>query len=118
MDAGTSLLPTKAVSIIEEVLRRSGLSQAELARRAGIQRSVLNAYLRGHRKPGADALVRLCRAAGFELRPTPVSSPVDSERAERLLIQVLELSEALPFHRREKLEYPHLPVVTAQQKDR
>ncbi len=108
MDTEASLMPTKTTRLIDAILLRSGHSQAELARRAGIPRSVLNAYLRGHRQPGVDALVRLCAAGGFELRLTPHSAPVNPKRAGRLLTQVLELAEALPFRRSEKLEYPRL----------
>jgi len=96
-------------SLIDEIHRRSGLSQAELARRAGVPRSVLNVYLRGRREPGADALLRIAAAAGLDLRPTPRRSPVDPEQASRRLVQVLELAEALPYRPREKLDYPRLP---------
>jgi len=91
------------------MVRESGLSQAELARRAGIPRSVLNVYLRGRREPGADALVRLAAAAGFDLEPRRRKPPVDPERAGRILVQVLELAEALPF--RPRSEIPHRPIV-------
>ena len=62
-------------SLVEEIRKHSGLSQAELARRAGLPRSVLNVYLHGRREPGADALLRIAAAAGFDLRPTPRRSP-------------------------------------------
>ena len=92
-----------------EILRRSGFSQAELARRAGMPRSVVNAYVRGKREPGADALGRLAAAGGLELRLAPRKPPVDVDRASRILVQVLELAEALPFRPRPELAYPHLP---------
>jgi transcriptional regulator with XRE-family HTH domain len=92
----------------KEILARSGLSQAELARRVGMPRSVVNAYVRGKREPGADALARLAAAGGLELTLTPRRSPVDVERASKILVQVLELAEALPFRPRPELAYPHL----------
>jgi transcriptional regulator with XRE-family HTH domain len=92
-----------------EILSRSGLSQAELARRAGMPRSVVNAYLHGKRQPGADALARLATAGGLELTLTPRRPPVDAERASKILVQVLELAEALPFRPRAELGYPRLP---------
>jgi transcriptional regulator with XRE-family HTH domain len=95
--------------LASEILSRSGLSQAELARRAGMPRSVVNAYVRGKREPGADALARLAAAAGFELSLAPRRPPVDVERASRILVQVLELAEALPFRPRPELGYPRLP---------
>ena len=95
---------------MERILRDSDLSQAELARRAGLPRSVLNAYLRGHREPGADALARIAAAAGFELDLSRRHPPVDPKRAGRILTQVLELAEALPFRPRPDLDYPNLSV--------
>jgi transcriptional regulator with XRE-family HTH domain len=85
------------------------MSQAELARRAGVPRSVINTYLHGHREAGTDALLRIAAAGGFELRLTPRTPPVDPERAGRRLAQVLDLAEALPFRRSRTLQYPKLP---------
>ena len=98
------------VPIVEQIRLRSGLSQAELARRAGMPRSVINAYVRGHREPGSDALERIAAAAGLELRLAPRRAPVDAARAGRLLEQVLELAEALPYRPRKTLGYPGLPA--------
>jgi transcriptional regulator with XRE-family HTH domain len=106
VSAATSLL-------LGDVHRRSGLSQAELARRAGLPRSVINAYLRGHREAGADALLRIAAAAGLELNLAPRTPPVDPKRAGRRLAQVLELAEALPFRRSRELRYPKLPAPAA-----
>ena len=71
-------------------------------------RSVVNAYLKGTREPGADALTRLATAGGFELRLDSRRPPVDAERAAEILVQVLELAEALPFRPRPTLDYPDL----------
>jgi transcriptional regulator with XRE-family HTH domain len=97
-----------AASLIEEIRQRSGLSQAELARRAGIPRSVLNVYLQGHREPGADTLLRLVAAGGFGLHPVLREPPVDARRAGKILVQVLELAEALPFRPRAEMQFPRL----------
>jgi transcriptional regulator with XRE-family HTH domain len=97
-----------SAAIVKEIRDRSGLSQAELARRSGLPRSVVNAYLKGKREPGADALARLAAAGGFELRLDRRRPPVDAERAGRILVQVLELAEALPFRPRPGLSYPPL----------
>src|SRR5438067_1265028 len=56
-----------AATLIAEIETQSGLSQAELARRAGLDRSVLNAYGRGRRQPSVAALGRIARAASLEL---------------------------------------------------
>ena len=97
-----------AASLLREVLQESGLSQAELARRAGIPRSVLNVYLRGRREPGVDTLLRIAAAGGMDLRLGRRQAAVDSERASRILVQVLELAEALPFRPRAEMQYPPL----------
>lgn len=103
-----SLAKAPAASLVEEIQRRSGISQAELARRAGLPRSVVNVYLKGHREPGADTLARLAAAGGLEMGLAPREPPVDVERASKILVQVLELAEALPFRPRPELGYPRL----------
>ena len=100
-------LPARTpASLVAEIQRRSGISQAELARRAGIPRSVLNVYLRGHREPGADALMRIAAAGGFGLELNERRPPVDPDRAGRILEQVLDLAEALPFRPRAEIDTP------------
>jgi transcriptional regulator with XRE-family HTH domain len=106
--SGSNFSVTPGARMVAELLGRSGLSQSELARRAGIPRSVLNVYLHGRREPGADALIRLAAAAGFDLAPTRRVAPVDAERAGRILVQVLELAEALPFRPRAQMDFPPL----------
>ncbi len=97
-----------SAGLIADILKRSGLSQAELARRAGLPRSVLNAYLKGHREPGGDALLRIAAAAGVKLGIEERKPPVDPERAGRILNQVLGLAEALPYRPRAEMAYPPL----------
>src|SRR5215472_11804586 len=54
-----------------ELLRRArhgaGLSQVELARRAGVTQSVISAYEAGHRQPSLRTLAALVEAADHEL---------------------------------------------------
>jgi len=94
--------------LVDDIVSNSGLSQAELARRAGMPRSVVNAYVRGKREPGADALARLAAAGGFDLTLSRRKPPVDAQRASRILVQVLELAEALPYRPKPELGYPRL----------
>jgi transcriptional regulator with XRE-family HTH domain len=103
------MAPTREVAgeLIRDMRMRSGLRQAELARRAGLPRSVVSAYEHGRRQPGVDALARLAAAAGLELK-LGAAAPVDPVRAGRILAQVLDLAEALPARRRGPLEYPPL----------
>lgn len=96
------------IPLAEQIRAQSGLSQAELARRAGLPRSVVNAYVKGTREPGAEAIARLAAAGGLELKLDRRRPPVDAERAGRILVQVLEMAEALPFRARPELDYPRL----------
>src|SRR5437879_3890406 len=89
-----------AAMLIVNARRAAGLSQAELARRAGLTRSVVNAYERGRRDPGAGALASLVAAADRELVTRPAPGAVDLERAGRVLVLVIELAELLPFRTR------------------
>lgn len=95
-------------ALIAEILQKSGFTQAELARRAGLPRSVLNAYLRGNREPGGDALLRIASAAGLKLEVAERTPPVDPHRAGLILNQVLGLAEALPYRPRAEMAYPPL----------
>jgi transcriptional regulator with XRE-family HTH domain len=97
-----------SASLVNQIRRRSGLSQAELARRAGLPRSVVNVYLHGRREPSAEVLNRIAAAGGFDLELVERKPPVDPERASRILIQVLELAEALPFRPRAEMQFPPL----------
>jgi transcriptional regulator with XRE-family HTH domain len=94
-----------SAALLVEARHRAQLSQAELARRAELPRSVLNAYERGKRQPGADALVAILAAAGFELSLEP---RIDYERNARILSQVLDLAERLPWRPKKELRYPGL----------
>jgi uncharacterized protein len=95
----------RAATLLLEARRRAGFTQAALARRAHLPRSVLNAYERGKREPGAEALGRILQAAGFELRLAPA---IDRERNARVLAEVLDLAERLPWRPRRALSYPPL----------
>jgi hypothetical protein len=81
-------------------------------------RSVVNAYVKGKREPGADALTRLAAAGGFDLERAAHRPPVDPDRAGKILVQVLELAEALPFRPRPELAYPRLPDRIAKSESR
>ncbi|MPZ88055.1 MAG: helix-turn-helix domain-containing protein [Nitriliruptorales bacterium] len=53
--------------MVREARRRAGLSQVELARRAGVTQSVVSAYESGARQPSLPTLRKLVAAAGVEL---------------------------------------------------
>jgi transcriptional regulator with XRE-family HTH domain len=97
-----------AGELILTVRRQSGLSQAELSRRAGMPRSVLSAYEHGHRQPSVAALARIAAAAGLEINVGPPSAWPSLMRAGEILAQVLDLAELLPHRPRRELAYPPL----------
>lgn len=102
-----------AADLIRRIRSASGMSQAELARRAGMARSVINAYEHGTRQPGVDALARIAAGGGMQLALSPLADRVDPGRAGRLLEQVLDLAEALPYRPRRDLRFPGLPPAPA-----
>ena len=61
-------MSTWAGNLIKLARQESGLSQRELARRAGTSQATLSAYEAGRKSPGLDTLARLIRAAGLDLR--------------------------------------------------
>ena len=58
---------TAAGALLRKARRQTGLSQVELAMRAGVTQSVISAYESGHRQPAIPALAALVDAAGYEL---------------------------------------------------
>lgn len=99
----------RAGELIFEARRRVGLSQAALARRAGVSRPIVNAYERGRREPGVEALQRLLAAAGSRLMVMPAIEYPEPERAARDLEDLLGLADAIPSRGgRRPLQFPSL----------
>jgi transcriptional regulator with XRE-family HTH domain len=105
-------MPRQDVDVAGELIARvreiSGFSQTELARRSGLDRSVLSAYEHGRRQPSVAALARIAAAGGMELDLAASRNAAADEHAARVLGQVLELAEALPYKPRDELAYPPL----------
>jgi predicted nucleotidyltransferase/DNA-binding XRE family transcriptional regulator len=57
----------RAGVLLRQARKRAGLSQVELAARAGVTQSVISAYESEQRQPSIPALARLIDAAGFDL---------------------------------------------------
>jgi uncharacterized protein len=53
--------------ILRRARRRAGLTQVELAAKAGVTQSVISAYESGRRQPSLPTLEALVEAAGFDL---------------------------------------------------
>jgi uncharacterized protein len=64
-----------AGGLLRQARLGAGLSQVELANRAGVTQSVVSAYEAGHRQPSLPTLATLIEAADYELvaevRPRP-----------------------------------------------
>lgn len=90
--------------IIRRARRRSGLSQRELAARAGTSPATLAFYETGAKVPRADTLDRILRAAGFvpevALGSRADRSPAAREAKGDELLAVLELADQFPLRRR------------------
>ena len=92
--------------LLRLVRRRAGLTQSDLAQRAGTSQPVVSAYERGHRDPSYGTLQRLVAAAGEELRlvavqrpMTDLPPPADIEEHARRLLDVLSIADAVPPRR-------------------
>jgi transcriptional regulator with XRE-family HTH domain len=57
--------------LLEQVRVSAGLTQEELARRAGTSRTALSAYEHGRKSPTAATFARLLSGAGWELAAQP-----------------------------------------------
>jgi predicted nucleotidyltransferase/DNA-binding XRE family transcriptional regulator len=68
-------MDSDAAAVLREARRRSGLSQAELARRANVAQPVISAYETGRREPGLAMLSKLVEASGHRLRVDLVAEP-------------------------------------------
>jgi transcriptional regulator with XRE-family HTH domain len=97
-------------ALLREVRKRNGLSQAELARRAGTSQPVISAYERGRRDPTYGTLRRLVAASGEQVRleagrpASDLPPPADlREHGERLL-SLLSLVDAIPRVRQRSRE--------------
>jgi transcriptional regulator with XRE-family HTH domain len=71
--------------LLREARLRAGLSQAELARRAGKPTSVIGRWERGEVKPSMETLRDVIRAAGLELGVT--LSNADEDDHDLVLIR-------------------------------
>ena len=66
--AVTDIAPTVAAGLIRLARDKAGLTQTELAGRAGVSQQAISAYETGRKEPTLPFLQRLLGAAGFEMR--------------------------------------------------
>lgn len=85
--------------VLRQARTAAGLTQAELARRAGITQSVVSAYEAGRREPALSTLSRLVEATGASLRVVvepqrdrPLPSTARGQRVQRSRLQLREVA--------------------------
>lgn len=93
---------------------REGLSQTEVAARAGTSQPVVSAYENGHRDPSVSTLRKLVAATGLQLELRLATSTPDlvppaspQEHADRL-VDVLLLADAIGHRQRAPLAFPRI----------
>ena len=100
-----------SAELLERVRLAAGLSQEDLATRAGTSRSTLSAYESGRVVPSVETLARVVRGAGFDLAPELTIAPATDDGSDtaargRELVEVLELAAMFPARHAKTLEYP------------
>jgi transcriptional regulator with XRE-family HTH domain len=61
-------MPSPGAGLLHYARLKARLSQSELAERAGVSRTMVSAYEHSRRQATLPTLMRLLKAAGFELR--------------------------------------------------
>jgi len=61
-------LPSPSSALLQLARLKAGLTQRELAERAGVPVTMVSAYERDQRQPTLATLLRLLRGGGFDLR--------------------------------------------------
>jgi transcriptional regulator with XRE-family HTH domain len=101
-----------AGAVLRSVRTRAGLTQAELAARAGTSQATVSAYESGSKQPSLATFGRLLAAAGARLSVEEARavepSPRELARSGETLVEVIALAEALPVSHRKRLRYPRL----------
>lgn len=104
----------RAAAVIRSARLRNGLTQGDLARRAGTSQPVISAYEHGRRDPSLTTLSRLVAATGERLRVTSapprsdLPPPASLEEHGARLLEVLSLVDAVPTRRRGPLNFPRI----------
>ncbi len=86
--------------------RAAGLSQYELAERAGIARPALTMYETGARIPGADVFVRLLTATGAAVESGPAGTRIDCWRNSEVFSSLTTVLDAVPVKEPGPLRFP------------
>ena len=82
--------------IVAEILRASGLTKAELSRRSGVSRALIDAYLKGKSQPSIAQINRLGDAGNVRM-DIMWAEPIP--RVPEALVLVVDAMEALGEYR-------------------
>lgn len=90
--AAVTIVGMNPAAMLKAARERSGLSQSQVAQRAGVHHTMVSAYERGRRTPGVATFERLLKAAGAELAVEVVAegSGLDDRIARTLALPVEE----------------------------
>jgi transcriptional regulator with XRE-family HTH domain len=83
-------MPGTVSEILDEALRRSGLTARELSRRTGIAEGRISDYRSGRHEPGAARLIQLVEATGLGVQLRPVL-----DRNGLVLGELFDLADSL-----------------------
>lgn len=86
-------------SLIRLARSRAGLTQRELADLAGTSAAAICQYENGSRDPGIATVTRIVAASGQTLTLFVEAAAIDTVRNGRILEELLELAEHLPYRR-------------------
>ena len=93
---------TTAAEVLRRARTNAGLSQAALARRAGVAQSVISTYEAGRREPSVPTLRRLVEATGhqllLELIPATQTAPLGGPLGRRVLHHRSRIQEIVAEH--------------------
>jgi transcriptional regulator with XRE-family HTH domain len=83
---------SSAAQLLKDARSRAGISQRELAARAGTAQSVVARVENGQTAPSLETLSRLLEAAGFELRHELTLKPAQQSHMLEDCARILRLS--------------------------
>lgn len=101
-------------ALLHHARKRQGLSQAEVAARAGTSQPVISAYEQGHRDPTTHTLRRLIAATGERLELSlatdtmSIPPPADAHEHGERLVDVLLLADAIGHRPKGALSFPRI----------
>ena len=96
-------------ALLSAARERAGLTQRQLAERAGTSAAAICEYESGRRIPRVDTLRRIIDATGATLAVEvrwPSPPPLDVARNGRVLADLLDLVDHLPHRRDGDLSFP------------